>query len=417
MTEARSDARTAVRLFVGKGGAGKTTFALKSAVDDVRAGSRALVVSFDQAHSVTDVLGVNNGRAGGAEPAAVEPGLDVLELDTLALVATKYAALTSILSMAGAGHEHGVRFGAVDPEEIIGAPGVQELVGLDRLVDLIDQSRWDTVFVDLPATADALRILQLPDLVAGYLERLWPRHDRIVAGTGTDPRLTLVVAMLENIVTAAERIRELFLDHSRTSMTVVLTPDRVGVAEARRTLSAAALTGLAVDTIVVNKVLPLLNSSSIGLVGAHPAVFWFEGWRSAQQEVLGEVSDLAAGTAVVVVEQASQEPVGLVSLAALDTQRTTDTTDERPGTDTPTVAHESGTGLESIYAMTMVLPLVDPSTLTLGRVDDDVIIGADGVRRRVRLASVLRRCIVLGAEFDAGRLVIRFRPDPAVWPA
>lgn len=366
---------------------------------------------------MTDVLGVNNGRAGGAEPAAVEPGLDVLELDTLALVATKYAALTSILSMAGAGHEHGIRFGAVDPEEIIGAPGVQELVGLDRLVDLIDQSRWDTVFVDLPATADALRILQLPDLVAGYLERLWPRHDRIVAGTGTDPRLTLVVAMLENIVTAAERIRELFLDHSRTSMTVVLTPDRVGVAEARRTLSAAALTGLAVDTIVVNKVLPLLNSSSIGLVGAHPAVFWFEGWRSAQQEVLGEVSDLAAGTAVVVVEQASQEPVGLVSLAALNTQRTTDTTDERPGTDTPTVAHESGTGLESIYAMTMVLPLVDPSTLTLGRVDDDVIIGADGVRRRVRLASVLRRCIVLGAEFDAGRLVIRFRPDPAVWPA
>lgn len=395
---------------------GKTTLAVRAALDRARSGARVLVVSFDQAHSVADVLGLDPRRTDTTDVVAVEGGLDVLELDTLALVVIRYAKLAKVLIMTGAGHDHGVQFGAIDPEEIVGAPGVQELLGLHRIVELVDENRWDTVFVDFPATADAVRSLQLPDLVGGYFERLWPRHDRIVAGTGTDPRLTVLVAMVESIVSGAEDVRELFFDRERTSATVVLTPDRVGLAETRRTLSAAALTGLPVDTVIVNKVLPMLNSTSVGLVGAHPAVFWFEGWRSAQQEVLRDLEAITKGMTFVVVEQTPVEPVGLTGLGALEARVDAVKAPERAGADEPTVAHESGTGLESIYTMTMVLPLVDPSTLTLGRVEDDMIVGADGVRRRVRLASVLRRCTVVGAEFEAGSLVVRFSPDPSVWP-
>jgi len=53
----------------------------------------------------------------------------------------------------------------------------------------------------------------------------------------------------------------------------------------------------------------------------------------------------------------------------------------------------------------------------LGRVDDDLIIGAGGMRRRVRLASVLRRCIVVEAQLKGSELTVRFRPNPEVWPA
>jgi arsenite-transporting ATPase len=49
-------------------------------------------------------------------------------------------------------------------------------------------------------------------------------------------------------------------------------------------------------------------------------------------------------------------------------------------------------------------------------VEDDLIVGADGIRRRLRLAPVLRRCTVDGAELGGGLLVVRFRPDPEVWP-
>jgi arsenite-transporting ATPase len=55
--------------------------------------------------------------------------------------------------------------------------------------------------------------------------------------------------------------------------------------------------------------------------------------------------------------------------------------------------------------------------LNLGRAGDDLIISVGGLRRRVRLAAVLRRCIVAGAAMRGTELTVRFRPDPAVWPA
>jgi arsenite/tail-anchored protein-transporting ATPase len=77
---------------------------------------------------------------------------------------------------------------------------------------------------------------------------------------------------------------------------------------------------------------------------------------------------------------------------------------------------ESGSGLEAVYRMRLALPALDPGSLTLGRSDDDLIISAGGVRRRVRLASVLRRCTVLDAQLRGSELTVRFQPDPEVWP-
>ena len=66
-----------VILLTGKGGVGKTTLAAATAVAAARRGVRTLLVSTDAAHSVGDVL----DRPLGAEPAAVAPGLDAVQLD------------------------------------------------------------------------------------------------------------------------------------------------------------------------------------------------------------------------------------------------------------------------------------------------------------------------------------------------
>jgi arsenite-transporting ATPase len=67
--------------------------------------------------------------------------------------------------------------------------------------------------------------------------------------------------------------------------------------------------------------------------------------------------------------------------------------------------------------MRLELPPLDATTLSLGRAGDDLIITVGALRRRVRLAPVLRRCIVEGAVLRGRELVVRFRPDPEVWPA
>ena len=67
--------------------------------------------------------------------------------------------------------------------------------------------------------------------------------------------------------------------------------------------------------------------------------------------------------------------------------------------------------------MRLELPPLDATTLSLGRAGDDLIITVGGLRRRVRLAPVLRRCIVADAALRGSELTVRFRPDPEVWPA
>jgi arsenite-transporting ATPase len=52
----------------------------------------------------------------------------------------------------------------------------------------------------------------------------------------------------------------------------------------------------------------------------------------------------------------------------------------------------------------------------LARTGDELVITVAGHRRVVALPSALRRCAVAGATLVDGRLVVRFEPDPALWP-
>jgi arsenite-transporting ATPase len=61
-------------------------------------------------------------------------------------------------------------------------------------------------------------------------------------------------------------------------------------------------------------------------------------------------------------------------------------------------------------ALRIFLPVVDPGSVTLARIRSDLIVGADGARRRISLDPDLRACTVVGAEFDGQYLVVTFSP-------
>jgi arsenite-transporting ATPase len=64
----------------------------------------------------------------------------------------------------------------------------------------------------------------------------------------------------------------------------------------------------------------------------------------------------------------------------------------------------------------MPLPLASKSAVDLARAGDDLVLTVGGNRRVLTLPSVLRRFVVVGADFDDGELRVRFAPDPALWP-
>ncbi|MCB0946612.1 MAG: ArsA family ATPase, partial [Mycobacterium sp.] len=138
---------------------------------------------------------------------------------------------------------------------------------------------------------------------------------------------------------------------------------------------------------------------------------------SEQQSVLENLSATIGDVQLVLAPHLAGEPIGPKALGQLlDSVRRRDGSPP-PGPLRPVVDRESGSGLDAVYRMRLELPQVESGALTLGRVDDDLIIGVAGMRRRVRLASVLRRCTVLDAALRGNELTVRFRPNPEVWPA
>lgn len=385
--------------------------AAATAVGASAAGERVLLISLDRAHGLADVL---DSPVVPGELTRVTTGFDVLEIDTLALLEERYRGLVALLALGGS-HDHGADLTGLAPEELTGLPGVEDVLGLGEVVRLAGESRWDVVVVDCPATSDAQRLLALPESVAGCIERVWPQHRRMAALTSGDTGLAVVVAVVDRVLDATSAVTALLSDRERTTIRVVTTAERMAAAETRRLLSALALGALRVDAVIVNGLLPDIGADESS------AGDWYRARRHTQATVLADLHVAAGDVAVLPVDQLANEPIGLKALdgvarnlypgvARASAALTADTEPIR-------VALESGSGgLESVYAMRMHLPLANPRALTLGRVEDDLVVGVDGKRRRVRLASVLRRCIVRDADFDGSDLVVRFVPDPAVWP-
>ncbi|MCJ0903786.1 ArsA family ATPase [Rhodococcus sp. ARC_M6] len=413
-------ARTRIQLFTGKGGSGATTLAAAAALAAASAGSKVLLMSIDRAHSLADVLAIRVPR----EVTPLVDGLDVWQLDMLTLVEDKFRGLSVLLDAAGA-HEHGSTFDTLEPEELTGSLGIADILAIAEVVRMASSGEYDVVIVDCPAATEALRVLGAPAMVSEYLERVWPRHRRLSAVAATDVRLILLVSVIERVVSTVDQISGYLADRSATTVHLVTSAESSAVLSTRRTLSGLALSGVQVQRIIVNGIVPQFDSMSDRSSTSDGATRWLANRRDAQRSCVDSLRQAVGAIPVEVVDQAETEPVGLAALgdiaAALEGAVPAIDEESAPEpqshTELVTVTLESGTGVDSVYAMRMHLPLVDPSSLSLGRVEDDVLVGADGVRRRVRLASVLRRCVVSGAELDGTDLIIRFVPDPAVWPA
>jgi arsenite-transporting ATPase len=393
-------------------------------VRDARSGLRVLVVSTDQAHSTGDVLGVAITPTGERRPTRVladlDAGqaagtggfLDALALDTLALLESRWREVAGVLADRFPESD----LGTIAPEELSALPGIQEVLGLHEVGELAASGDWDHVVVDCASTADAMRMLTLPATFGLYLERAWPRHRRLSIASG-EAVAAAVVALVERIAAGTEQLSALLTDESRVTAHLVLTPERVVAAEAVRTLGALALMGVSVDELIVNQYLVQDDSYEYRNLPEHPAFDWYTERISEQRSVLEELDTAIGDVKLVLVPHLPGEPIGPKALAELlDGARRRDGSPP-PGPLRPVVDREVGSGLDAVYRLRLELPQVDPATLTLGRVDDDLIIGAAGLRRRVKLASVLRRCIVLDAHLRGGELTVRFRPDPEVWPA
>ncbi|WP_103351627.1 ArsA family ATPase [Amycolatopsis sp. CA-128772] len=364
-----------ILLFTGKGGVGKTTLAAATGAALAARGRKTLVVSTDPAHSLGDAF----ARPLGAEPSEVDTLLSGVQIDSRTLVDATWAGLRGELRavLAGAGLDD------LDAEELTVLPGVDELLALTEVRRLAEDGPWETVVVDCGPTAETLRLLALPEAFSGYLTRVFGRR---------------VTEPVRRLGAHLDGLRGLLTDPAVTTVRLVLTPERVVVAEARRTLSSLALRGIAVDGLIANRLMPAPG------MWRGAAASWLRTRRTQQDAVLAGLA--AAGiTPVTRVEHRAAEPVGLPALLeiAAELYRDGDPLDGNGTPVTPLLRVRPG---PAGYTLRVAIPLARDAEVDLARVDDDLAITVDGFRRLIALPEPLRPCRITGAESDADGLVV-----------
>lgn len=383
-----------ILLFTGKGGVGKTTVAAATAARCAQDGLRTIVLSTDPAHSLADVF----DSPLGDRPEPVAERLWGQQLNARLRFEEAWndirSYLVDVLDWAGAD--------AVEAEELAVVPGLDEVFALADIKAFATSGDYDVVVVDCAPTAETIRLLSLPDVLGWYMEKIFDTQRRLTRLTRpVIQRMTGVPIAGDGVFGAMRRfydrldgVRDILTDGAVTSARIVVNPERIVVAEARRTFTYLSLFGYHVDAVVVNRVLP-----------ADLDVPWFAQWKASQAAQLEEITGAFAPLPMLVAELAGDEVVGRDSLLtfAKGLYGETDATDRLSDSE-PFRVEGSGDAL----CMSLRLPDTTRGDVQLSRTDDELILTLGPHRRAIVLPDSLARRSVASARFVDGRLVIEF---------
>ncbi len=383
-----------ILLFTGKGGVGKTTVAAATAVRAAEAGLRTVVCSTDPAHSLADALDVPLGD----RPTPIAEHLWGQQLNARIRFEEAWndvrRYLVDVLDWAGAG--------SVEAEELAVIPGLDEVFALADIKEFASSDAYDLVVVDCAPTAETIRLLSLPDVLAWYMDRVFETQRRLTRlARPIVQRLANVPVAGDNVFAAIHRfydrldgVRDLLTDGDITSARLVVNPERLVVAEARRTYTYLSLFGYHVDAVIVNRLLPADVE--------HP---WLAQWKTTQAAHLDVIAEAFAPLPLLTSELANEEIIGLsqLSMFAKGCYDDLDVADRLSFAEPFRVEAHGEQLLLSLH-----LPFVSRAEVELGRTEDELVVTVGPHRRAMLLPDSLARRDVGRARFVDGRLVIEF---------
>jgi arsenite/tail-anchored protein-transporting ATPase len=380
-------------LYTGKGGVGKTSVAAATARRCATDGGRTLVLSTDPAHSLAESL----QTAVGAEPTEIGDGVWAQQVQAQDELERNWSSAQAWLG--GVLAERGVE--RIAAEELTVPPGADELFSLLQLKRHAESGEWDTIVVDCAPTGETLRLLSFPDAARWWLDRVLGREGALLAATRPLARaffdLTLpdesVIDDIQRLVGNLIAMHELLRDAERVTIRLVMTPDRMVVAEAMRTFTYLNLYGYLCDAVVVNRVFP----ADVGE--------YFGAWREVQAAQLTEVEAGFAPVPVLRAPYFEQEVLGAAMLdrlaGALFAER-----------DAAAVLHDrlaQELALDGSRAeLRLDLPFVSKGDVALKKIGLELMVRVDGHRRTIVLPGALAGFRPTSAKLAEGSLVVGF---------
>jgi arsenite/tail-anchored protein-transporting ATPase len=380
-------------LYTGKGGVGKTSVAACTARGCAAAGLRTLVISTDPAHSLSESLGVDLD----AEPVKAGDNLWGQEVKAQEEMERHWSGVQEWLGELLI--ERGVD--RISAEELTVPPGGDELFALLRLQSHNESGEWDAIIVDCAPTGETLRLLSFPDVARWWIDKVFPFERQILAAARPIARSLLdislpgraVFADIERLSQNLIAMNEILRDRTRSTIRLVMNPDRMVIGEAMRTFTYLNLYGYLTDAVIVNRLFP----AGVGE--------YFAEWRRVQEEHLQLVHSAFAPVPILRAPFFEQEVAGPEMLDRLAGELFANA-------DPASVLYEalaqelevSGEGAR----LRLDLPFVEKGDISLKKIGLELVVGVDGQRRTIMLPPAMAAMRPAAATFDDGALEIRF---------
>lgn len=392
-----------ILLFTGKGGTGKTTMAASTALVAARQGKKTIVMSTDPAHSLGDSL----DRVLGPEPVKVLPNLWAQELNILYNVKKYWNRIIGWL--AGALTRYNPYEARAEDMAIL--PGMEELANLIWVYHHDLSQRYDLIVVDCPPTGESLRFFSFPKIGEWWAKKLLPLQRK--GTTLLRPFVDLVTDVplpddrtfdaMDDLLNQLQKLDALLVDSVRTSIRLVLNPDKMTIRETQRAFNYFSLFGYPIDAIICNRFIPdrLFN-------------FYGEGWKDNQTKYLKFIEESFSPLPIFKVPLLGYEAIGIENLLKIGhslygQKDPTEVFFEGKPINIEKENDERILNLELPFIGDRENSVVRKEEISIEKVGEELIISIGNQKRSFFLPSLaLMEREPKGAKIEKGHLLIRF---------
>lgn len=382
-------------LFTGKGGVGKTTLSAATALLCAQKGYKTLVLSTDAAHSLSDSFETQLSN----EPKQIATRLYGQEINAQEQIAKNWGEIQSYLSALFASQG----LATIEADEMSVFPGMEELFSLMEIRKHNRTSEYDTIIVDCAPTGDTLRLLSAPEITNWYLKHIFPIQRTAAKAVRPVANRILpfpfpedkVFAAMKNLTTQLSEMKEILTDAQKTSIRLIVNPEKMVIRESQRAFTFFNLFGYAVDLIIINRMIPQTIQDN-----------YFKKWKVIQASYRDLIQESFSPLPILTLELLDREIVGKKLLEQIGKEIYRDSDPAQTFYAQKPIRIEKADGGFDMY---LNLPFVEKKDLSLSLNGEELYIRVGTYKRMILLPQTLQNYAVQEAKFEEERLRISFR--------
>lgn len=291
-------------IFGGKGGVGKTSCAIATALA-LSENFRTLLISTDPAHSVSDCLeqqiGFKIQKVDGFKNLAA---IEVNAEEALSIFKAKYQSELKRLLDTSTGMD------SEDIDEVLdlSIPGIDEVMSFKTILEFIEEGKFDKYVVDTAPTGHALRLISSPKLLDNWIKvavRMRWKYRYMVTSFSGSYQPDEVDELLFSLKRMVKKIESMLKDRDKCEFIPVCIPEAMAILETSRLLIDLSNSEIIPRQIVVNHVMVSDDGD------------FCKQKKAGQLKYLQEISERFSSLAKIEVPDFAEEIKGIKALTLL----------------------------------------------------------------------------------------------------